>query len=90
MKKIYWFLLALSAISVPAQEVHTLQSPDGRIELSLKLPAPDSAEAPSWSARFRGKQILSDCGLGLQTADSGELLAGTRLLEKRTSAALLV
>ena len=43
----------------------------------------DSAEKPRWSASFRGKPMLTDCKLGLQTADAGDLLAGARALRER-------
>ncbi len=78
-------LLALSYAR--AAEPDLLSSPDGRIQVSMHMPAPGSAERPRWSGTFRGEPILVGCRLGLQTADAGELLAGTRVLEKtsRTS-----
>ena len=79
-------LLLVNILPAAAQQIHRLQSPDGRIELSVEMPAPGSANRPHWSAAFRGRRILSECGLGLQTSDSGELLAGARAVEKRTRA----
>jgi len=69
-----------------AQEILGLSSPDGRITLSLQTPPANSANTPRWSASFRGECILSGCSLGLQTADSGEVLAGARVVVKRTRA----
>ncbi len=66
------------------EEVQALSSPDGRIRVSIQMPAAGPAEKPQWSASFRGEQILSGCRLGLQTADSGELMAGARVLQQRT------
>jgi alpha-glucosidase len=67
-----------------AGEVSSLSSPDARIKVSIQWPAPGSAEQPHWSAAFRGKQILSDCGLGLETADAGDLMSGVSLLHVRS------
>ncbi len=44
------------------------------------MPEPGSAERPRWSATFRGKPLLGECGLGLATADAGDLVAGARVL----------
>src|SRR6266700_3183511 len=60
-----------------------LTSPDGGIHVSIQMPAPNSAETPRWSVTFRGNRILTRCGLGLQTADAGELMAGVRFVRKR-------
>jgi alpha-glucosidase len=73
-------------LSANGEKVEAFSSPDGRIEVSIRMPATNSAEQPRWSASFRGERLLTDCGLGLQTADSGELLAGARVLGKRTRA----
>jgi alpha-glucosidase len=48
------------------------------------MPAPGSAERPIWSASFLGRPVLTNCLLGLQTADSGELLAGARIVQERS------
>jgi alpha-glucosidase len=86
MNKTHLLLAALAgiALSASAQPVHTLRSPDGKIQVSIEMPAPGSAEKPRWSATFHKEPILSRCGLGLETADSGELLAGARVVNKRT------
>jgi alpha-glucosidase len=89
MKKIrsaFLIFLLTGILEATAQEVQTLGSPDGKIELSIEMPAPGSPDRPHWSAIFRGERILSDCSLGLETADSGELLAGVRVLQKPTRA----
>lgn len=66
----------------PKKNYH-LASPDGRIEITVQLPAPGSDAQPHWSATFRGKQALRDCGLGLRTADDGNVLAGAQLVRER-------
>jgi alpha-glucosidase len=37
---------------------------------------------PRWSASFRGKPVLADCRLGLETADSGDVMAGARVVRQ--------
>ena len=76
-------LLAPSVLDAAVGEVYLLSSPDGRIQVSVQMPAPGSIARPSWSATFRGKPVLTECGLGLQTADAGDLLAGARVVEER-------
>jgi alpha-glucosidase len=67
-----------------AEEVHVFNSPDSSIQVSIRMPVPGSQERPRWSASFRGNRILTDCGLGLQTADQGDLMVGARVLDKRS------
>jgi alpha-glucosidase len=90
-KKATW--LSALALGVPmmlglfladAGEVSSLASPDARIRVSIQWPAPGAAERPRWSASFGGKQILSDCGLGLQTTDERDLMSGVGLLRARS------
>ena len=59
-----------------------LASPDGRIQVSIQMPPPGSAERPRWSARFGPKPLLTQCGLGLATADAGDLMPGARVLHQ--------
>ena len=61
---------------------YSLSSPEGRIRISIHLPAGGSAGSPQWSATFRGKAVLTDCHLGLKTRDGGDVLAGARLLDQ--------
>src|SRR5258706_2389059 len=77
------FLLGAIAPHAGATEVYFLTSPDGSIKVSIHMPAPGSVERPHWSASFRNKPILTECGLGLQTSDGGELMAGARVLRQR-------
>src|SRR5205085_9209021 len=42
-----------------------------------------STERPSWAASFHGKPILTNCSFGLQTTDTGELMAGVRVVRER-------
>jgi alpha-glucosidase len=65
-----------------AQDAHSLVSPDGRIQVSIRLPAANSPETPHWSVSFRGKPILADCRLGLQTKDAGDWIAGAKLVRE--------
>ena len=67
-----------------AAEAHALSSPDGKIQLSIEMPAAGSDERPRWSATFRGKPILSGCSLGLQIAEDGDLMAGARVVQHRS------
>jgi len=76
-------LLAASPRTVAAGEIHRLDSPDGRIQVSFQLPAPGSRGQPRWSATFRGKPVLTNCALGLATADAGELMAGARIASEQ-------
>ncbi len=83
-------LLALTApmavLCAKAGDVETLSSPDSALKVSIQLSGVDSVDKLRWSASYHGERILTDCGLGVATADSGELLAGARVLEKRTRA----
>jgi len=69
----------LVAAEVLGAQVSKLNSPDGRIEISIEMPAPASVEGPHWSATFRGKPILGRCALGLETVTEGDLMAGARV-----------
>jgi len=90
MKNITCFLLLLIGLVSPflssaatVLEDYQLESPDGRIKVSIKFPGPDSVERPHWSARFLGMQVLTNCSLGLQIANEGELIKGVRLQRER-------
>ena len=76
-------LPAANLLHAAAAEVHRLDSPDGGIQVSIQLPAPASLERPHWSASFHGKPILTGCSLGLQIADAGDLMAGSRVVGER-------
>jgi alpha-glucosidase len=65
-----------------AEATNVLASPDGRIQVLFQMPAAGSLERPRWSASFRAKPILSGCGLGLATADAGDLMVGARVLNE--------
>src|SRR5882724_10074477 len=80
-------VLAFSALAEEAPKERLLASPDGRIQLSIQMPAPGSAAKPRWSATFRGQQILPDCRLGLQTSDAGDLMAGVQVSRERRHSA---
>lgn len=75
-----WVCLHTLAQAAP---VYRLNSPDGRIQLSIQMPAHRSTERPQWSASFRGKEILNNCRLGLQTTDADDLMAGVRVVRER-------
>lgn len=63
-----------------------LASPDGSIQVTIQLPLPGSAAAPTWSASFLGQPRFRDCVLGLRTRADGELLAGIQVREVRRRA----
>jgi alpha-glucosidase len=65
-----------------AEATNVLRSPDGRIQVLLPLPVPGSTERPRWSSSFRGEPILTGCGLGLATAEAGDLMVGARVLNE--------
>src|SRR5436190_6755981 len=90
MKKIICFLLLSIGLASPflssaaiVREDYLLESPDGSIKVSITFAGPDSTERPNWSARFLGTQILTNCSLGLQIANEGELTKGVRLQRER-------
>jgi alpha-glucosidase len=79
--------LAPEATGAQSVEACRLSSPDGKIEVSIRLPRQGSDERPTWSATFRGKLLVTDCELGLQTAKAGDLLAGVRVLRQHSRSA---
>ena len=78
-----WSTIAGSQTLAQDGELEALQSPDTRIRVSIRMPAPGAAQKPRWSATFRGNPVLKDCELGLQTTDAGELLAESRVVGQR-------
>jgi alpha-glucosidase len=70
------------AAPASADPGYSLESPDGRISVSIRLPDAGSGSTAQWSLRFRGKPLLSRCGLGLVTADGGDRLAGARVIHE--------
>ena len=78
------FLLFTIAGRGQTGDAHSLASPDGRIQVSILIPPANSADRPRWSASFRGKPIVSDCRLGLQTAAAGDVMAGVHLVRERS------
>ena len=79
-------LFALGSATVAAGSAHDgyfLESPDGTLKISINLPVPGSTNTPVWSATFLGKQILTNCNLGLRIRDEGELTKGARLQRER-------
>jgi alpha-glucosidase len=79
-----WLLATAVVPSGTAAETNLLSSPDSRIQTSIQMPAPGSVERPRWSVTFLGRPILTHCGLGLQTADAGDLMVGVRVLQQRS------
>jgi alpha-glucosidase len=77
-------LLAGNAFAARSEGTNVLTSPDDRIQVLIQIPAPGSAGSPQWSATFRGKPLLAECSLGLQTADAGDLMAGAQVLQRRS------
>jgi len=62
---------------------YRLESPDGRIRVSIQMPRPGSV--PLWHAMFNGKLMLTNCALGLQIDQEGELMKDVRVLRTHTS-----
>jgi hypothetical protein len=58
---LFGFVSAARGTGEDEGEGHLLASPDGRIEVSIQMPALGSREPPRWSAAFRRKQVLRDC-----------------------------
>ncbi|HWV98848.1 MAG TPA: glycoside hydrolase family 97 protein [Candidatus Acidoferrum sp.] len=77
-------ILSVVPFRADAAEARLVASPDGRLQVSIQMPAPSSTERPCWSASFQGKLLLTNCSLGLQTSDAGELLAGVRFVRERS------
>ncbi len=76
-------LVAWSAFVTQAGQAKLLSSPDGKLQVSVRMPVAGSVERPRWSATFRGKPVLGECSLGLQTADAGDLMVGVKVLRER-------
>src|SRR5262245_40533963 len=72
------FSVALTPAAMAAGD-QLLKSPDGRIRVSIRMPTSGSTERPQWSLQFMGKQVLTNCSLGLQIVNEGELTKGVRL-----------
>lgn len=60
-----------------------LSSPNGLIKVSIEIPEAGSSGRPRWSATFHGKAVLAGCGLGLETAQAGDMMAGARVVRER-------
>jgi alpha-glucosidase len=67
------FLIALAS----ARADETISSPNGRIKVQLK--APMSSAGPTWSARFRGRQLFSECRLNLKLESAGDVLSRAKV-----------
>lgn len=76
-------LLSSFPSNARAADARLLNSPDNRIQASIRLPDPGSSARPRWSATFCRKPILGDCELGLQTTDDGELMVGVQVVRER-------
>jgi alpha-glucosidase len=67
-----------------AEPPRLLFSPDHHLQVSIQMSTLGSTEHPAWSASFHGKLLLTNCTLGLQTTDAGELLAGVRVVSEHS------
>jgi alpha-glucosidase len=76
------FITAAVSDVCAAGQTYRLHSPDKHIETSISVPDLTTHGKPDWSATFNGLALFTDCALGLQTTDAGELLAGARLLHE--------
>jgi alpha-glucosidase len=81
MALVPWLVLGGTPEAFP----QTLKAPDGRIEVSIRMPAANSNNRPRWSATFKGKQLFTDCRLDLQLKDGGDLMTGARVVEEQRS-----
>src|SRR5215472_8335522 len=61
-----------------------LSSPQGGIKVLIQMPPAGTLERPRWSATFEGKSMLIDCGLGLETTEAGDLMAGVSIVHQST------
>ncbi|TAH35495.1 MAG: glycoside hydrolase family 97 protein [Planctomycetota bacterium] len=67
----------MAAAPAAAQEgVHELRSPDGRVAVTVRVPAGEAGELPAWSLRFRGRELVEDGRFGLVLEGGTELFAG--------------
>ena len=76
------FFAAANLLRAHAADPHQLASPDGRIQVSIQMPASGSSEPPRWAATFRGKSVLTNCGLGLELDGPGDLMRGVRMIRQ--------
>lgn len=78
------FCLLKIAVTINAAEVRTLNSPDGRIRVTIEFP--EDGRRPRWSASFRDKPVLAQCELGLELS-GGELMTGARIVAEKNRTA---
>ncbi len=77
--------LFMGYVAAPAAEgARRLESPNGRIHVSIEMPDAGSTSRPHWSATFQGRPVLSSCELGLQTSNGGDLMTGARILREQS------
>ena len=74
--------LARGVAKAAAEPGFSLESPDGRIAVSIQLPGAEAGSTAQWSLQFRGNPLLNGCGLGLVTADGGDRMAGARVVRE--------
>ena len=74
-------MLTVGSMNPSADAFHSLDSPDGRIGVSIHLPDAGTGAGPHWSLTFRGKRLFDRCGLGLELTDDGNVLNGARIVE---------
>lgn len=80
-RRLHSFTAVLAAVILPlcvhsADGPRRLVSPLGRIEVTIELPQAPSANSPTWSAKLNGHPMFSNCRLGLELKETGQLLAG--------------
>lgn len=64
-------------------EGQVLDSPDHRIQIAIEMPEPGTTNRPVWSATFQHQPLLTQCALGIRTADGGELFSGVKVTSER-------
>jgi alpha-glucosidase len=77
------FCLLQCAVRNDAAEVRTLNSPDGKIKITVEFAERESSRPPHWSVSFNSKAILEDSTLGLETSDGGDLMAAAHLVAEK-------
>jgi len=76
-------IIASETSGARAETDYKLESPDGRIRVSLQMPR--AGDVPHWQAMFNGEVMLTNCALALQIEKEGELMKDVRVLRQHTN-----
>src|SRR5437868_3056512 len=61
----------------------TISSPNERLRVTVSVPATEGGQSLSWSATFQGRQILTNCAVGLEVAGAANLFKNAQLIRER-------